>query len=347
MLNYSMYKGYNEHSTINTEENMNKFTSIGQFRSVVKTVANRFNRIESPHLIPTLTFTGTVKLHGTNAGVRRYHGKIQPQSKEQLISVGSDNYGFAAFIAGIPTQTINSLFDKVWSDPDADVTLYGEWTGQGIQDTVAVSQVPKHWVLFKALVNGIYVDFRQLSHVFDHDSQIYNIYEIEPFTVDINFKRPELCIPTIEQLTLDVEKECPWTKQMFGISGIGEGIVWTSDERPDDSELFFKTKGDKHSKSKVKKVATVDIERVTSINNLVDLILTNGRLEQGIDVLVNQQKLSIDPTNMGAYMKWIANDIIKEETDTIVGNGFVWTDVVKVINTRAREFFFAKMNDFS
>ena len=43
---------------------MDKFTSIGQFRNVVKIVRQHYARIHADHLIPTLTFIGTTKLHG-------------------------------------------------------------------------------------------------------------------------------------------------------------------------------------------------------------------------------------------------------------------------------------------
>jgi hypothetical protein len=314
---------------------MDKFTSIGQYRNVVKTIVGHFQKIQSPHLIPTLSFMGTVKLHGTNAGVRRFHGKFQPQSRENILSVDADNYGFARFIEEIPKDDLNALFDEFSDHPDGDITLYGEWIGKGIQDTVAISELPeKEWVLFKAKVNGEYVDLHDYN-VFDVKNRIRNIYEIPFYRITIDFKHPEQAIPEIEKLTLDVEHECPWGKAR-GISGIGEGIVWSCVERPRDSDLFFKTKGGAHSKTKVKKVATIDIERVNNINALIDVVLTNGRLEQGIDVLVNQMKLDLDPVN----------DVMKEEMDTITENGFEWKDLAKQVTNRTREFFFAKMNEF-
>jgi hypothetical protein len=324
---------------------MEKFTSIGQFRNVVKTITNYYNKIQSPHKIPTLTFVGTVKLHGTNAGVRRYHGKIQPQSKENILSVDSDNYGFARFISEIPEVVINNLFDSISNNPDDDITLYGEWCGKGIQDTVAICGIDKHWVLFAARVNGTFVDFYDHMDTYNHTVRIYNIWEIPYYKVVVDFKNPELASEHFERLTMEVEEECPWGRK-FDISGVGEGIVWTCVERPHDSELFFKTKGAKHSKSKVKKVASVNIERVNSINALVDLVLTNGRLEQGMDILVNQMKLEVDTANMGVYMKWIATDIEKEESDTITENGFAWKDIAKTVNDRVRAFFFSKMKEF-
>jgi hypothetical protein len=320
---------------------MNKFPSIEQYRTVVKCVRDDFNRISSPHLIPTLTFIGSPKLHGTNAGLRRFHDKIQPQSRERILDIDNDNHGFARFIFQIPESILHGLFDLLGTKEN-DITLYGEWIGGNIQKGVGLSNLPKQWVLFAYVIDGVYAPIQ--TNVHNHSASIYNIYEVQPFTIDIDFKNPEQASPTLEKLTLDVEQECPWTKH-FGFTGIGEGIVWICAERPENTHLWFKTKGQKHSVTKVTKVASVDIEKVNNINACVDVILPEGRLRQGLNWLVNEDQSPHIPQNMGKFMKWVANDILKEETDTIEGNGFEWKDVVKVVNTRTREWYFNKMNE--
>lgn len=324
---------------------MEKFTSIEQFRHVVKTVREHFNRISSPHLIPTLTFIGTVKLHGTNAGVRRFHGKFQPQSREQIIDETHDNMGFAKYVASLDQDLLNDLFDQIGTEKDDDITIYGEWCGSGIQDTVAICQLPvKQWVIFAAKRNGEYVaQINKLEPGLLEANNVYNIHRIPPFVVEVNFKTPEYAVPEFEKYVAQVEAECPWAKS-FGISGMGEGIVWKCLERPIDSDLWFKTKGAKHSKSKVKTIASMDIEKVESIKACVELILPEGRLKQGLDALINQQHLEQTPQNFGAFMKWVAGDILKEELDTITENGFQWKEIVKEVNNKCREWYFTKMN---
>lgn len=46
-----------------------------------------------------------------------------------------------------------------------------------------------------------------------------------------------------------------------------------------------------------------------------------------------------DVKNIGSFLKWVGTDIIKEESDTIVGNGFEVKDVTKAINNLAKEWF--------
>jgi hypothetical protein len=88
---------------------MIKFPSIEQFRSVVATVLRQFNFVgldENGDAIydttkpkPTLTFKGTVKLHGTNAAVCwNASSGMWAQSRENIITPEKDNAGFAFFV---------------------------------------------------------------------------------------------------------------------------------------------------------------------------------------------------------------------------------------------------------
>ncbi len=75
---------------------MIKFPSIEQFRTVVSNVNRHFNfvgldengeAIYDPTLPkPTITFKGTVKIHGTNAAVSGNFGGIWAQSRENIIT---------------------------------------------------------------------------------------------------------------------------------------------------------------------------------------------------------------------------------------------------------------------
>ena len=129
----------------------------------------------------------------------------------------------------------------------------------------------------------------------------------------------------------------------FNIDMIGEGIVWSPVDNI-SSELVFKTKGEEHKVSKTKDAIPVDIERVNSINALVDIVLAEGRLEQALAQLTEDGH-SLDKSSTPHFMKWIIADIEKEESDTITENGFVMKDVSKAISNRARTWFFAKLDN--
>ena len=85
------------------------FPSIEQFRTVIANINRQFNFVgldEQGEAIydmtlpkPILTFTGTVKLHGTNAGVCfNKQAGLWVQSRENIITPEQDNAGFAFFV---------------------------------------------------------------------------------------------------------------------------------------------------------------------------------------------------------------------------------------------------------
>ncbi len=82
-----------------------RFPSIEQFRSVVKQVKDTSSYVgqdeegkpifDYTRKLPTITFTGTVKLHGTNAGIVKYSdGRLEFQSRERVLTLDYDNAGF-------------------------------------------------------------------------------------------------------------------------------------------------------------------------------------------------------------------------------------------------------------
>ena len=136
---------------------------------------------------------------------------------------------------------------------------------------------------------------------------------------------------------------------MFGVEGIGEGIVWKAAASPFKSNLWFKVKGSEHvgsaRNSGPKVVTNVCPERVQSMGACVDIVLTEGRLIQGLEYL-KENNIAIEMSNLGAFLKWIGQDVVKEEADTISANGFTWKDVSPSITRRAKTFFTKSISSF-
>jgi hypothetical protein len=127
---------------------------------------------------------------------------------------------------------------------------------------------------------------------------------------------------------------------------IGEGIVWSCVGTQDPisfnfSDLTFKVKGPKHSDTKVTTLAEVDIEKVNSIRICAELVATPHRFEKAIAYLQEQYPRQdvFDNRYIGEYLKWLAQDIIKEETDTILGNDLDVKDVNKHAGILAKKWF--------
>ncbi len=63
---------------------MKPFTEIEAFRHIVASVKRYCAERSKP--LPTIEYVGTVKLHGTNAGVRVTSEFVQPQKRSDIVS---------------------------------------------------------------------------------------------------------------------------------------------------------------------------------------------------------------------------------------------------------------------
>ena len=347
--------------------NPSKYPSIGQFRNIIKDVQNnaRFVGVDENNepifditkKAPTLTFTGTVKLHGTNAGIQFNFNDVSDfkcQSRTNIITPESDNAGFASYVhynreayIDLFGEIEDQISDTLAVNPEFyGAVLYGEWCGGSIQKGVGINGLPKMFVVFgiKLLSDdpekpNIWLSDNFLKEVVQDNSKInlYNIFTFGEWKIDIDFDQPVQSQNILIDYTVAVEKECPVAKY-FGIeNGTGEGLVWTYDN---GKEVYrFKVKGDLHSISKVRTLAAVDIDKVNSINELVSNIVTENRLNQGLDYL-KENKIGLDVQNTGAFIKWVGSDIIKEEIDTILGCGFDIKEVMGPASKKAKTWYF-------
>ena len=123
---------------------------------------------------------------------------------------------------------------------------------------------------------------------------------------------------------------------------VGEGLVYKIDT--EKGTIRFKVKGEKHSSSKVKKLAPVDTEKLNSIREFAEYSVTESRLEQGIEKVFTSVNEEIDIRKMGNFLRWITNDIIKEEMDTLKDNGLEPKEITKAVSNIARQWFLNKWN---
>lgn len=331
------------------------YPSIEQFRNVVSGITRRVtfdgidadgNPIINPLAPkPTITFKGTVKLHGTNAGVSyNYEHGVWAQSRENIITSAKDNAGFAFFVETHPNVFIN-FFDKLATNNDIDLNIYtlsifGEWVGKGIQKGVAISNIDKSFFIFGAKVskttdetfNAYWIDSSELRST---SNRIFNIEDYETFSVDIDFNMPQLSQNKLIELTEYVEKECPIGK-VFGFSGTGEGIVFSAEYK--DVVYRFKSKGEKHSISKVKTLNSVDVEKLNSINEFVEYAVTENRFNQAIQSVFIDDEPSVK--RLADLLRWIMADILKEELDTLSKNNIEPKEIGKYVSNKARTMFF-------
>lgn len=340
------------------------FGSIGQFREIIKKVNDRCKYHQIP--LPVIKFIGSVKLHGTNAGIiyDATTGELSVQSRERILTPFDDNANFAKFV-----NTNKEFFTgflkliSVYFKHDI-VALYGEWAGAGINKGVAINGIEKTFFAFRINLLDTFevnehgdqqivqslppsqitdaINLYQLMHekpVFYsiYDTKLFPVYEIE-----IDFADPIQMQNKLVELTIAVETECPVGKY-FGHSGVGEGIVWSNNEH----RLIFKVKGEKHSATKVKtikEIAAVDIELHNNMREFVTATVSQNRLEQGL-VKLGEMGLPADNSSTGAFLKWIAGDVLKEEMDVICENNFDKKALMPMVNAAAKDFWFKYLNE--
>jgi hypothetical protein len=233
----------------------------------------------------------------------------------------------------------------------SQIAVFGEWCGRGIQKGVALSEIDRMFVIFAVkfvYADGITVWAEPLELGETEFTDIPGVYDIEQFPtweIDIDFKFPEIAQNKMIEITEAVENECPVGKH-FGVSGIGEGVVWTCvSEGWNDSGTWFKVKGEKHSVSKVRTLNAVDVEAVENIRAFVAATVTEARLEQGLDNLVREQLLPFEMKSMGDFIRWVYNDVLKEEMDTIVASQIDTKKLGSAIANEARPWFIKKFNE--
>lgn len=330
------------------------FPSIDQFRQVIRMVRDRAAYHGIPD--PTLHFTGSVKLHGTNAGVVREiaTGETWAQSREHVITIEKDNAGFARYVQDSAAD-IDFMFDNAmaYTEHATHIAIYGEWCGQGIQRGVAISQLPKRFVIFGVRMIADtgegepirkWLTKQQVVEI--ASGGIASIYEFPTFDVTIDFARPELAQNELIRITNEVEARCPYAAR-FGVDGIGEGVVWMP---ADDAEwvnlndLIFKVKGEKHSDSKVKTVAEVDVQKVANMHAFAECVVTNHRMEKMIDKL-KEAGLPVEITSIGAFLKHACGDVMKEESDRLTASGLEWKEVAGTVNKAAKQWFMKRLDE--
>lgn len=313
------------------------FPSIKQFREVIK-------EYRLLGLTGDVELVGYPKIHGTNASlVFTSPTEVLAQGKNFIWTEESpDSYQFRDWMVANYDQLlqIGSQIKSAYGI-DYPFEIAGEWAGQGIQKGSSVACVEKFFAAFvvaKPYTNDSgnnkleFLAHSEYRLTFPN-IRMFDIREFGEYNATLNVTTPELVQNKLVEITVGVENECPVAKY-FGVdSDTGEGVVWHCANNP-DRHLYFKVKGQKHSATKVKKLASISTEKLNSIMDFVEYALTENRMLQAVS-----ETGPICKENISTYMKWIAGDIIKEESDTLKDNGLEYKDVAAKINAKALTWY--------
>jgi hypothetical protein len=327
------------------------WTEIESFHSIRKFTT------AYPSVGGKVKYKSKVKLHGINVGIQCLKDSIIPQSRTVELSVTSDKNGFAKWV-----ESTQQCWKDVRKQYGKDIVLYGEWVGPGVQGGVAVSQIEKKClVVFAARIINDSSFTEEHGDFISEPEELMNILNGIP-NVHVLPWRSQLTIDwqgSVENLEWNVaiinaevelvEKEDPFVKDTFGISGVGEGLVYYPHEGNCSYETFcnlvFKAKGEEHKNIKTAAPAQLSPQVAESIQAFADMVLSEARLLQAVDAVTDGSDQKFDKKLIGKFLVWIANDVQKENKDELEASSLTWKQVQKAIGDSARRWYLSKMNE--
>lgn len=313
-----------------------KYPSIESFSHTVK-YAHKFG-------VGDVVYSGKIKLHGTNGGIRVTKDTVVAQSRGRDLFIDLDNAGFALWVESSKSkwQEAFAPFDGFYES----VTFFGEWAGKGIQQSDAVTKLDSKYFFVFAIIadNDVFVDSYTIQSLTPDLFDVLVLPNlVEPFVLPFsNTAAVNTIVEGINKLVLEVGEQDPFIHEIFGVSGIGEGVVYTPYsttpiDRDTYSALTFKAKSEAHRVNKSKDAAKSVMEIPASVDEFVTKFVTEPRLRQAVSEIGGD----IDKTRIGEFLKWVQQDIIKEGATELSEMGVDW----KVVSGRVSKAAVAWFNE--
>jgi len=89
----------------------------------------------------------------------------------------------------------------------------------------------------------------------------------------------------------------------------------------------------------VKVLAEVDTEKMNSIADFVAYAVTESRLNQAWNELFEKTNVEPDIKLIGSFIKWVSQDVSKEEADVLTDNNLTMKDVGGILSKKAKQWF--------
>lgn len=278
-----------------------------------------------------VVFEGTVKVHGTNARIT-YHnnGSVVYGSRNEDGLTGG-HFGFVEW-----AKSNHELMSV--NDVSFPYTVYGEWAGKGIQAGIPYEKVFIPFALRDKFgwmyPRKIKVSGQALKDVYPVD--MFGTYQTV-WTKEAGFNAEQIL-----SIVEEVEKSCPVAAH-FGFPGsVGEGVVFTptynhspyvsvKDGFVHNPSYSLKAKGEKHAVAKSNQFKK---EVDSNIAAFAEQLATEARYEQGIQEL----GLAFDKKSTGTFVKWVQEDVQKEEGDLLEDINEPQA-VLKLVGNKAARWF--------
>jgi hypothetical protein len=309
---------------------------------------------------PTVSYRPKVKLHGTNAAVRFRDRQVEAfQSRTQDITPDADNCGFAAWASTVD-----------WHVPDGPGkvrVIHGEWAGPGVNRGTAVQAIPgKKFFIFALEFSSDEIDpetgdwrirtlctdpediASRLGDWSHPDVHIIPWQGIVSIDVDMAVEGEVNSLALkCNRMVESVEASDPYIKEVFGVDGIGEGVVMYPVgfmDREAWGRIAFKAKGEKHRVKAARVAAEVAPEVLASTEAFAAAFVTEARCEQGLGVVCPD---GTDIKKTGGFIGWVSKDVKRESATELEDSGLTWKQVGKAVSTAARDWFMQRVRSLT
>lgn len=322
----------------------NIFPHIGHYRDAVASVRRYMliNKLEEY----TVDYTGSVKIDGTNTSIVFDTDSIYFQSRNRVIDSNEDHFDFYNRFSKVSSDL------KKWYENSGfagKLCIYGEYAGEKISRKVGVAKIgSKVFLPFAMKLDGVWLDESKYADTFLELEKIgifnYLLLEKNRVSVSIPFHAPSTMTEKFQSIASDIEQSCP-IATMFNVNGRGEGMVFkpTEDRLRQFDDLWFKVKGDKKSASQSNAGASVSVEIIENISKILDILVTENRLRQGLDYLVETGR-TVEMSNIGLFIRWVVNDVNREDAIFIKENNLNNKLLNKHIAHRCSKFYTDAVN---
>jgi len=302
--------------------------------------------------MPTLTFTGSEKLHGENMAVCYSQNEIWVQGRTQVRTLLGDQNGMAQFVESTKEIWLD-LFKQLANTykvntTDNTIVIDCEWAGGNIQrGNAACSGTDKGAYIFdyfRVINNDTDETQYKSTHglIIPKDKSIYLMSSFGTYSIVLNLNYPKECEIALKDLALQVEEHSPIAEYFNKPDNVGEGVYLTC--FVNDTLLRLKTKGDKHGgRPKVPKTPKVPLtdEQLIAIDKLANLVTPEWRLNQAIT-----ETNATETKHVGEVIKWMMQDIAKEEQPTIISSGIELKKAQKAIIQIIKDYYFDSIKGY-
>jgi hypothetical protein len=307
-----------------------KYTSISKFADVWIQMQKQESR--------PINFRSKIKLHGTNAGIRIVDGEAFYQKRTADVTPLRDNAGFASFAYTVTWKT------------DKDIIIYGEWAGPGVQKSDAVASIPNKMFFVFGVRDGDFMitEPDDIEKYLPDDNRIRVVpWFDEPTKVSLDdVASARTFAELLDTRVQAIGNEDPYIKELFDVSGVGEGLVVSPyfEGDPVDIDIYntyiFKVKSEAHLVQKTQSPnASLYIEIPGSVKDFCDQFVTDNRCQQMVNEHLDG---SYAIQGISTFLKELSLDILKESKNEFAELGVDWKMVSKEMSKRSVTWFKAQ-----